>query len=706
MSDSTIYRNDDIHSALLCHQDGRLDEAEAILRRLIEKGPEDANAWQLLGIIAYQRGNYNEAVTFIGHAVIRDPSNPVFLCNLGLAYHGSNDLDSAIAKYSQALAMHPRFPEALNNLGNAYRAQYRLQEALESYQKAFCLSASFETLYNMGTVCAEMGRQKEAAEFFSAALTLKPGSAEAYNNLGTVHKDAGDYEKASDCFQTALSIQPAYAEAHINQGILHRDSGEPLKAIDSYRHASQLRDSDALKIKEAMVLPVIPGSTTEILEWRGRLEDSIDRLLERDLRVDDPAREVNIANFYLAYHGLNDKELQVKISRLYEKACPSLLYQAEHVLESRKNGATTKIRIGFASRFLRNHTIGKYLERLILNLSEEIFEVYVYFLTGNVDDVSRSIAGKATKAISLPPVLEAARREIAADRLDIMFYPEIGMDPFTYFLAFARLARVQCAYYGHPDTTGIRNIDFFLSHEDCESGNDSRLAYSERVLTVPSTACYACYQRPDVPEVRPLEDFGLNDRLHVYLCPQALFKIHPDMDELIRTILEEDDRGVLVLFEGKHRNWTELLLTRITKSNRLKSRIRVLGQLPHKDFLGLIRCAHVVLDTPHFSGGNTSFDAFSVGTPIVTLPGAFMRGRQTYALYRKMGFMDCVTGSMEEYVARTVEIGSNGELRESIRNSILARNHLIFEDRSTPAKVQDLLLNALGEGISQGSASE
>ena len=59
-----------------------------------------------------------------------------------------------------------------------------------------------------------------------------------------------------------------------------------------------------------------------------------------------------------------------------------------------------------------------------------------------------------------------------------MFYADLGMDIRTYFLAFARLAPVQCVTWGHPDTTGIPNMDYFISSDLIEADGAEK-HYSE-----------------------------------------------------------------------------------------------------------------------------------------------------------------------------------------------------------------------------------
>ena len=55
-------------------------------------------------------------------------------------------------------------------------------------------------------------------------------------------------------------------------------------------------------------------------------------------------------------------------------------------------------------------------------------------------------------------------KAIAELKLHVLLYADIGMDPFTYFLTYARLAPVQAVTHGHPCTTGVPEIDFFVRY--------------------------------------------------------------------------------------------------------------------------------------------------------------------------------------------------------------------------------------------------
>ena len=90
----------------------------------------------------------------------------------------------------------------------------------------------------------------------------------------------------------------------------------------------------------------------------------------------------------------------------------------------------------------------------------------------------------------------SSRKDVCDENLDSLFYPDIGMDTFTYFLAFSRLAPVQITSWGHPNSSGIPSIDYFISSRDLEvdTGDDH---YSETLVRLKNPPTY--YYRPETP---------------------------------------------------------------------------------------------------------------------------------------------------------------------------------------------------------------
>src|SRR5439155_428498 len=127
--------------------------------------------------------------------------------------------------------------------------------------------------------------------------------------------------------------------------------------------------------------------------------------------------------FYLAYQGLDDRELQQNVARLFKAPNPTVRATAR---------AASKIRIGFLSAFFRTHTIGHLMRGLVAQLSRSDFDVTVFTVNrGKEDEISAFFRQHSDNFVVLPHLLPAARRLIGDQHLDVLFYTDVGMDPFT-----------------------------------------------------------------------------------------------------------------------------------------------------------------------------------------------------------------------------------------------------------------------------------
>src|SRR5690349_5039701 len=100
------------------HRAGRLQQAEALYRQVLQGQPEQPDALQLLGVIAMQVGQLQPAVELIGRAAKLAPSGPAFN-NLGEAYRRLNRLNEAIAAFRRSLELQPQQIDAYRNMALA-----------------------------------------------------------------------------------------------------------------------------------------------------------------------------------------------------------------------------------------------------------------------------------------------------------------------------------------------------------------------------------------------------------------------------------------------------------------------------------------------------------------------------------------------------------------------------------------------------------
>ncbi|NQV82979.1 MAG: tetratricopeptide repeat protein [Rhodospirillales bacterium] len=626
---------------------------------------------------------------------------------LGGELERKGDAEGAIAAFRQAVGLNPGHADAWMEMGIVFNRLDRLDDALEALRRAV-LAAPESALayYNFGCVLERSGHADKACDVYEEAARLKPDFIEAYHALAGAWKRLNDFDAAVTCYQRAIDAAKArgteFAPAYGGLATTLRELGHTEEARETFARAIAIEPENAgLRVKAALVLPVIPQSTGAIVAARTAFADNVAALRAEGIHLADPYNEVGVTNFYLAYHEQGDRALQEAVAAMFLEACPSLGWTAPHCAAPLK--AKKRLTIGICSAFMRNHTLGKQTLGVIKTLSRKRFDVVLFRLPGAEDDTSKAIDAASDRVVALPNDLSAARAIIAGETPDILFYPDIGMDSFTYFLAFARLAPVQMTSWGHPDTTGIPNLDYFLSCRGMEpEGSDAQ--YSERLVKLQDLTTY--YYRPPPPARQyGRGDFGLPEGAHLYLFPQTLFKIHPDFDRVFGDLLRRDPVGLLVLIDdpfGGH--WRGLLMKRLRRAiPDVVERIQFVPKAPLEDYFGLLTVAGAVLDVPTFSGGNSSLEAFSLGCPIVAWPGDFARGRITYACYQQMGISDLIATDAGGYVDLAIRLAGDRAFRQDMTARILNEVPKLFENAAMIRELEDFLHAAydsrrIGEG--------
>ncbi len=450
-----------------------------------------------------------------------------------------------------------------------------------------------------------------------------------------------------------------------------------------------------------LTLPLIYASATHIQETRDRVDAGVGALLEElgrfrmlpPRRVLDPLHWVN---FHLAYQGRDDLNFQSR----YGDFVTSLVSTHLPELTRPRPGRSTRgrrIRVGFVSSYFRQCTVGGYFQRWITHLDRERFETFVYHLDPRRDALTRNIAAHCDhfSIRSGEGALHTDGQRILADDLDVLIYPELGMDARTFLLAALRLAPVQCAGWGHPVTSGLASIDYYLSSDDAEP-DDAETHYRERLIRLDGLGV-SC-PRPLISTDKTRIDFGLPEEKTLYLCPQSLFKLHPDFDPLLARVLAADAEGVLVFFAADLPALTDDFLRRLAAvftrfDLEVAQRVVVLPYLPRPDYLQVNRLCDVMLDPLYWSGGHTSLDALACGLPVVTFAGSFMRGRQTAGMLRRMGMEHLIARNEDDYLRLAYDLAHDAE----IRAQLLARVDALFDQDSAITSLENFLTRVAHE---------
>ena len=372
--------------------------------------------------------------------------------------------------------------------------------------------------------------------------------------------------------------------------------------------------------------------------------------------------------------------------RLAVKAWPSLKYTN---VKKEQRGSILKIGIVSAFLYDGNSVIRDFGETLA-RLPKDKFALNLVYLNERNVPISpfcekweSTVNILEIKKETLPLVedvpkwLSYTRDKIVSMKLDIIFYPDLTMSTMTHRLAMSRLAPIQVTSHGHPVTSGIPTIDYYISWKAAEIDTASE-HYIEKLVLLPSNNIHQYYNPVFKEGISTITKQTVNNSSRDilfpnisgkrwYVCMQKPFKLHPCFGNMLQNVLEKDDEGIIILHGGAERNWGLDM-----------SRVYYLNELPHHELLALYREADVVLDSYYAGGCTTTREAFEMGAVVVTLPAKYLGGRWTKAYYDILGVSDAIAKDKDDYAKLAVSIACNPSLKASISSKISENIHKMW----------------------------
>jgi CRISPR-associated protein Csy1 len=642
------------------------------------------------------QGDLPNAIVDLEGALAIDATQARIWNELGFLSADAGMNERAITAFEHATRSDPGYARAWNNLGNALRAAGRGADAVQASERAVAADPNYALGWsNLGALKRDTGDDSGAEIALRRALTLEPNQRGALVTLAGLLRDRSDLAAAGELFARARELDPRDATAALLLAgtLAERDDLAGARAAYAQAEASDPRMLRAL-FGRWLTLPMVPADATAVAQARAAFSDGLS-MLEREaplraatLSAERALDEMRWSNFLLAYQGEDDKPLQARYAGVVREVVKARAPDWLRPLSPRvRAGSRTKV--GFLSTFLRDSTAGRYFESWIADLPRGDFEVFLYHLLPGIDPLARRLTERADHLRHCPgwrPSQLAPR--VRADTLDVLVYPELGMGAVPFALAALRLAPLQCAGWGHPVTTGHPTIDVFFSSAAMEPP-DGASHYTERLVTLPGIGTR--YHAPQMPADATRERMGLPPRGPLLLCPQSLFKIHPDNDALFARLLRELPQASLVCFEGRDPQLSTQYQSRLAKAGIAADRVRIVSQCAHDDFLRINTMCDVMVDTLHWSGGNTSLDALACALPIVTLPGRFMRGRQSAGMLRLMGIDELVARDADDYVQIVARLVGDSGWRDAISARIRDGQARVFDDPAPTAAIAEFL---------------
>jgi predicted O-linked N-acetylglucosamine transferase (SPINDLY family) len=344
-----------------------------------------------------------------------------------------------------------------------------------------------------------------------------------------------------------------------------------------------------------------------------------------------------------------------------------------------------------------NHTVGAYLMGWVGNHDLGAVEIYCYHVGYKADELTAEFQRTSHQFYHFPGDVESTANQIASDELHVLVYSDIGMNIETLQLAAMRLAPVQCKGWGHPVTTGMMNIDYYLTSDLMETEIADQY-YSETLIRLPNLAL--CYQPPQLPAA-PLDraELSIEYEAFLFLSTQSIFKYLPQHDEIYPRIASQVPHARFVFISHQSQHATQRFRNRLRTAfarHRLDADrfCFIAPRMAFKKFLALNMTADVLLDTFDWSGGKTTLEAITCGLPVITCPGKFMRGRHAYAMLTMMGICDTIARDPSEYCRIAIRLASDRSYYNLVQSKFKAERHRLFNDKSVIKELEKFYYNA------------
>jgi predicted O-linked N-acetylglucosamine transferase (SPINDLY family) len=584
-------------------------------------------------------------------------------------------------------------------LGNALKQLDDHAEALKSYDRALQKRPHYAKAHcNRGVVLAALERHAEALTALDRAILIQPQFPEAQLHRCTTLRALTRFDDAMKSTDRVIEDNPRYAEAHHVRGMLLADANRAMEAVASYEKAIALKPDYTEARWGALVgvLPVLYTDEPEIAERRKEYENRL-RTLSGGIKAGripgDLGKDIGRAPpFYLAYQGHNDRDLQKSYG---EMACHIMAAHYGVAKLSPPPAPGEPIRVGIVSGFFRQHSVWKVgIRGWVGQLDPKRFQVFGYH-TGSKQDAETDFArAHCHKFEQGPNTTKRWRELILADRPHVLIYPEISMNAEAAELAMQRLAAVQCSYIGHPQTSGLPSIDYFLSGELIEPA-DGEQHYSERLVKLPNIAFH--YEPLKLPSVAVNRaELGIRSTATAYWSAQSLFKYLPQHDEVFPRIAREAGDCQFVFIRHGSNNINDVF------RQRLERTFAAFGMkaddhcvfLPYMDmarFQAASAQCDVMLDSIGWSGGNTTLEALAQELPVLTFEGDLMRGRVSAGILRMMGMPETIAVTVDDYVALAVRIAKDRDWRLGLKRGIAANIGRVYRDRSPIVALEEFL---------------
>lgn len=692
-------RKASLAQAMLLVDRGRGKDAIEIAERLLAPARKDAQAWLVIARAHSAGGRRKAAGEALASAAKLAGNDPSVRAELALHALSEGRVDDAAKHLERVRGGGPRVAKAHSELGADLLHRQQREAAARHLQQAIATDPNDAVAHaNLGALRKDEGSFDEAARLLERAVELQPALVEAAFNLAMLRIQDRNWSGAQRLLRDYVAARPRDADAQYWLANALVGDGDVAGARAACQAALRA-DNQHARARWALVMSQLPAVPMSVAEQQAGLADfgtELDKLaLWCRTKAPEGVHEAvgSQQPFFIAYIEDNHREVLKRYGALCSELMGAWARRVKVPEPAPAHGG--KLKVGIVSAHIHSHSVWHALLRgWVEHLDADRFELQL-FHTGMLEDAETKWA--ASRVAHLHHDLGAWTswaKAVSDAQLDVLIYPEIGMDSTTVRLASLRLARVQLAGWGHPVTTGLPTIDGFLSAEAFEPA-DAQQHYSEKLIALPGLGCaYPPYGTE--AEATDLAEWGIAPDDRLLLAPGQSFKYAPADDALWIAIARRCAPCKLVFFRANDQHAARL-------ERRLRAafgeagvdfdaNVRMVPWQQQAAYFALLQRADVFLDTVGFSGFNTAMQAVECGTPIVAWEGRFMRGRFASGILRALGLGEWVASSHADYADKVARLCADADLRKAVRAKIEAQRGQVQEQKASVDALAQVML--------------
>jgi predicted O-linked N-acetylglucosamine transferase (SPINDLY family) len=575
-----------------------------------------------------------------------------------MALFRAGRLDEALAHCDQTIALRPRDPEAHHNRAQILTALGRHEEALASHDVALAQWPAYAEVHeHRGMTLFYLRRFEDAVASYDRAIALAPGNADAHNSRAAALFRLKRLDAALESVDRAIAVDMGHAVAHRNRAGILEALKRPEEAIVSYDRALACDPSMEMVAGAALHLRM------QICDW-----DGYDEKITELLAGIDAGRHPSPPFTLLALPATLAQQQAAGAYYFRRMAPPPALAIACR--------PSDKIRIGYFSADLHDHSVGRALAGIIEHHDRARFEISGYMLADRPSDEIRHRLERAfdryvdVSGTSDADVAVLARAHGIDIAVDLTGYTT---DCRPAIMAH-RAAPLQVGYLGYPAPMGTNAIDYIIA-DDVVLPPEHERYYDERVCRLPHTYMATDARRPSPTRTFSRAELGLPDRGFVFCCFNNTYKITPDVFEVWMRLLQAVDGSVLWLSRGS--GIVQQNLRRAAAPYGIAPERLVFASYMNSaaDHIARHAAADLFLDTFHLNAHTTAVDSLWAGLPVVTRKGDTFVSRVCASLANAAGLPELITDSTAAYAARALELARDPAMLGDIRQR-LVRNRM------------------------------